>query len=161
MSDSTKRKDQSPSYLKLGMFSFIPKIVIVVLEQDSCLGSGYKYQTPAIVKNIQSINTKYFFGFTPTLRSRSTVDLSEFFNKQGCIDPVDSGLFVSSFMAYTFVCKATSVPPTSYELQYKLAIDPYLVQVRLHRLSSTSTARIRLRSSYRLYLRVASFGQIH
>ena len=25
----------------------------------------------------------------PTLRSRSSVDLGEFLNKQGCIDPVD------------------------------------------------------------------------
>ena len=30
-----------------------------------------------------------FFGFTLTLRSRSSVDLGEFFNKQGCIGPVD------------------------------------------------------------------------
>ena len=53
------------------------------------MSSGYKYWTPAIVREItnQSIPIT-FFGFTPTLR-RSIVDLDEFFNKQGCIDPID------------------------------------------------------------------------
>ena len=55
------------------------------------LGSGYKYQTPAIVKEnpINQIQVNYFFWLWPPLRSRSRVDLGEFFDKYGCIDPVD------------------------------------------------------------------------
>ena len=35
-------------------------------------------------------NTSYLlFRLRPPLRSRSIVDLGEFFNKYGCIDPVD------------------------------------------------------------------------
>ena len=30
-----------------------------------------------------------FFGSVPTLRSRSSIDLGEFFNKQGCIGLAD------------------------------------------------------------------------
>jgi hypothetical protein len=48
---------------------------------------AYKYKPPAIASSIHtSIKISlYFFGFTPTLRSKSNVDLGEFFNKQGCI----------------------------------------------------------------------------
>ena len=98
-----------------------------------------------------------FFGSVPTLRSRSRVDLGEFFNKQGCIGLADLRLVCKYRHGLYFCSKAASVKfDLHYELQYKLVTNSYLVQVRLHQLSSTSTARMRLRSSYRLYLRVAS-----
>ena len=57
-----KGKDQSPSYLKLGMFSFFcQRLQQIMLEQDSCLDFGYKYQTPAIVKTINQIQVNLLF----------------------------------------------------------------------------------------------------
>ena len=52
-----------------------------MLRQESCVGSVYKYHASAIVKQQQSIR--------PPLRSRSRVDLDEFFSEQSCIGPVD------------------------------------------------------------------------
>ena len=77
-----------------------------MLRQESCTGPRYKYQTPAIVEINQSIQIQvnYFFRLRPPLRSRSRVDLGEFFSKYGCIDPVDLHcLSVSTVMAYTSV----------------------------------------------------------
>ena len=84
----------------------MPKIVLSRTQIGFVLGSGYKYQTPAIVENNQSIKYKSitFFRLRPPLRSRSRVDLGEFFSKYGCIDPVDLHcLSVSTVMAYTSV----------------------------------------------------------
>ena len=44
-----------------------------------------------------------------TLRSRSSVDLGEFFNKQGYIGPADLWLSISTVMAYALVYKAASI----------------------------------------------------
>ena len=38
---------------------------------------------------INPIQVIYFFWLRPPLRSRSRVDLGEFFSEYGCIDPVD------------------------------------------------------------------------
>ena len=51
--------------------------------QDSFVGSWYKYWTPAIVKDTQSIKYKLLTF------SASRVDLGEFFSVQGCIGPAD------------------------------------------------------------------------
>ena len=74
-------------------------------RQESCTGPGYKYQTPAIVKDtINPIYKSFTFSAPATLRSRSRVDLGEFFSKYGCIDPVDLRcLSVSTVMTYTSV----------------------------------------------------------
>ena len=53
----------------------------IVLRQESCVGPGYKHQTLAIVKDtINEILVIYFFRLRPPLRSRSRVDLGEFFS---------------------------------------------------------------------------------
>ena len=86
----------------------------------------YKYKSPAIVsrRSNQPIQITFFFGSVPTLRSRSSVDLGEFFNKQGCIGSVDLGLSISTIMAYTLVSKAASIKFDFHcELEYKLVID--------------------------------------
>ena len=69
----------------------MPNIVLSRTRVGFVLGPGYKYQTPAIVKEqpINQIQVNYFFRLRPPLRSRSRVDLDEFFGKYGCIDPVD------------------------------------------------------------------------
>ena len=69
------------------------------------LGFGYKYQTLAIVKHtINQIQVNYFFWLRPPLRSRSRVDLGEFFSEYGCIDSVDLHcLSVSTVIVYTSV----------------------------------------------------------
>ena len=90
-----------------------------MLRQESCTGPEYKYQTPAIVKGhtINPIQVIYFFWLWPPLRSRSRVDLGEFFSKYSCIDPVDLHcLSVSTVMAYTSVRTAASI--RSIELDY-------------------------------------------
>ena len=87
-----------------------------MLRQKSYAGPGYKYEVPTIVKEQQSIQyTSYLlFRLWPPLRSRSRVDLSEFFSKYGCIDPVDLHcLSVSTVMAYTSVRTAASIWSTS------------------------------------------------
>jgi hypothetical protein len=60
-------------------------------RQESCVGPGYKYQTLAIIRH--TINPIYksftFFWLRPPLRSRSRVELDEFFSKYGCINLVD------------------------------------------------------------------------
>ena len=130
MLDSTKGKDQSPSYLKLGMFSFLcQRLQQIMLEQDSCLGSGYKYQTLSIEKHNQSIKYKsiYFFRLRPPLRSRSRVDLNEFFSEYGCIDPVDLHcLSVSTIMVYTSIHMAASIwsTPTATLVQASYRLLP-------------------------------------
>ena len=87
-----------------------------MLRHKSCVGSGYKYQTPAIAKGTQLIKYKLltFFLLRSPLRSQSRVDLGEFFSKYGCIDPVDLHcLSVSTVMAYTSVRTAASIRSTS------------------------------------------------
>ena len=92
-----------------------------MLELDSCLDSGYKYQAPAIVKHtINQIQVNLLFLLRPPLRSRSRVDLGEFFSEYGCIDPVDLHcLYVSTVMVYTSVRMAASIrsPPTATLVQ--------------------------------------------
>ena len=87
-----------------------------MLRQESCAGPGYKYQALAIVKGHQSINqiqVNYFFRLRPPLRSRSRVDLGEFFSEYGCINPVDLHcLSVSTVMVYTSVRMATLIRST-------------------------------------------------
>ena len=82
---------------KLGMFSFIPRIVMSRIWVEFMFRFRVQILDPGYCKRIHtSIKISlYFFGFTLTLRSRSTVDLDEFFNKQGCIDRSTSGLSVS------------------------------------------------------------------
>ena len=94
----------------------MPKIVLGHTRVGFILGSGYKYQTPAIVKEepMKQIQVNYFFWLWPPLRSRSGVDLDEFFSKYGYIDPVDLHcLFVTTIMAYTSVRTAASIRSTS------------------------------------------------
>ena len=68
----------------------MPKIVLSRTRVRFVLGSGYKYQTPAIVNQpINQIQVNYFFWLWPPLRSRSRVDLGEFFSEQGCISPAN------------------------------------------------------------------------
>ena len=63
---------------------------------------------------INQIQVIYFFWLRPPLRSRSRVDLDEFFSKYGCIDLVDLHyLSVSIIMAYTSVRMAASIRSTS------------------------------------------------
>ena len=86
-----------------------------MLRQESCTGPRYKYQTPAIVKGHQSIQIQvnYFFWLRPPLRSRSRVDLGEFFIEYGYIDPVDLHcLSVSIVMVYTSIRMAESIRST-------------------------------------------------
>ena len=118
-------------------FILCQRLQQIMLKQDSCLDSGYKYQTPAIV-NTQSIQYKlftFFFGSNhplgvgveqisasssastvASIRSTSTACCkychSLYLCSYGCIDPVDW-------------------PPL--RLWYKLVIDSCLVQVWLHR----------------------------
>ena len=86
-----------------------------MLRQESSTGPGYKYQTLAIVKE-QSINpntSQLLFRLRPPLRSRSRVDLGEFFSEYGCIDPIDLYcLSVSTVMVYTSVHMAASIQST-------------------------------------------------
>ena len=103
-----------------------------MLRQESCIGPGYKYQTPAIVKRNQSIQIQvnYFFWLHPPLRSRSRVDLGEFFSEYGCIDPVDLHcLSVSTVMVYTSIRMVASIRSTPLRLWYRLVIDSRLIQV--------------------------------
>ena len=91
------------------------KIVLSRTRIGFVLGSGYKYQTPAIVKRNQSIQIQvnYFFRLQPPLRSRSRVDLGEFFSEYGYIDPVDLHcLSISTVMVYTSVHMAASIRST-------------------------------------------------
>ena len=86
-----------------------------MLRQESSAGPGYKYQAPAIVKVQQSIQyTSYLlFLLRPPLRSRSRVDLDEFFSKYGCIDPVNLHcLSVSTVMVYISIRMAASIRST-------------------------------------------------
>ena len=90
----------------------MPKIVLSHARVGFVLGSGYKYQTLAIVEKepINQIQVNYFFRLRPPLRSKSRVDLGEFFSKYGCIDPVDLHcLSVSTVMVYTSVRMAASI----------------------------------------------------
>jgi hypothetical protein len=48
------------------------------------------------------------FGFHRHIRSRSTIDLSEFFNKLGCIGWSTFSLLISTITAYIIICKAAS-----------------------------------------------------
>ena len=77
--------------------------------------SGYIDQTSAIVKKelINQIQVNLLFRLQPPLRSRSRVDLGEFFSKYGCIDPVDLHcLSISTVMVYTSVRMAASIRST-------------------------------------------------
>ena len=79
------------------------------------MGLGYKYQSLTIVKDtINQIPVIHFFRLRPPLRSRSRVDLGEFFNEYGCIYPVDLHcLSVSTVMVYTSVRTTASIRSTS------------------------------------------------
>ena len=94
------------------MFFFIPKFVT---NRDQVgfmlLDYGYKYQTPAIVRDQSiQIQVNYFFRLWPPLRSRSRVDFGEFFSEYGCIDQVDLHcLSVSTVMVYTSIRMAASI----------------------------------------------------
>ena len=79
------------------------------------ISSGYKYKPPAIVITHNQSNTSYlFFRLQPPLRSRSRVNLGEFFSKYGCIDSVDLHcLSVSTVIVYTSVHMAASIRSTS------------------------------------------------
>ena len=92
----------------------MPKIVLSRTRVGFVLGPEYKYWTPAIVKKpINQIQVNYFFWLWPPLRSRSRVDLGEFFSEYGCIDPVDRHCSsVSTVMVYTSVRMATSIRST-------------------------------------------------
>ena len=100
-----------------------------MLRQKSCTGPGYKYQTPAIVKINQS---KYksitFFWLRPPLRSRSRVDLDEFFSEYGCINPVDLHcLSISTIMVIPlFVWLHRSGRPPLHELDQDQVIGSTL-----------------------------------
>ena len=86
-----------------------------MFRQESCTGPRYKYQTLAIIKRNQSIQIQvnYFFQIRPPLRSRSRVDLGEFFSEYGCIDSADLHcLSVSTVMVYTSVRMAASIRST-------------------------------------------------
>ena len=129
-----------------------------MLRQESCAGPGYKYQAPTIVKKQQSIQyTSYLlFWLRPPLRSRSRVDLGKFFSKYGCIDPIDLHcLSISTVMAYTSVRTAASIRSTSTTTLVWVSYRLLSSSSTAASIQSTSTARTRLRSSYRLYLRVA------
>ena len=90
------------------------KIVLSHTRVRFVLGPGYKYQTPAIVRTtINQIQVNYFFRLRPPLRSRSRVDLDEFFSEYGCIDLVDLHcLSVSTVMVYTSIRMAASIRST-------------------------------------------------
>ena len=128
--DSTWRKLES-------MYPNVSFFVFVCMWQES-LAQGININPQPLYQDIQSIKYNLpFFQLRPTLRSRSRVDLDEFFSKQGCIGLADLWL----------VCK------------YRHALYFCLYGcIDLVDLWSTSTVRIRLRSNYRLYLRVTSFG---
>ena len=87
-----------------------------MLRQESCTGRKYKYQTPAILKktSINPNTSQLLFQLWPPLRSRSRVDLGEFFSEYGCIDLVELYcLSVSTVMVYISIRMAASIRSTS------------------------------------------------
>ena len=63
------------------------RILFLYAKSSSPINNKVSWQLVNIHTSIKI--SLYFFGFTLILRSRSNVDLDEFFNKQSCIDPVD------------------------------------------------------------------------
>ena len=128
-----------------------------MLRHESCVGPGYKYQTSTIVKHtINPIQVIYFFWLRPPLRSRSRVDLGEFFSKYGCINLVYLHcLSVSTVMVYTSVRMAASIRSTSTACLY---VPSWLIPifVRLHRSSRPPL----LVYKYRHGLYLCSYGYI-
>ena len=69
-------------------------LYLFLLSSRVCLGllsaQGININPQLLYERHLSINQyQLLFWLHANLRSRSTVDLGEFFNKQSCIDPVD------------------------------------------------------------------------
>ena len=139
----------------------MPKIVLSRTRIGFLLGSRYKYQTSAIVEDNQSIKYKsiYFFWLQPPLRSRSRVDLGEFFSEQGCISSTDvrlvckyhHGLYFCSYGCIDLIdlhCNS-SISQLSTLVQFKYGcIDPVdlhcsnYIKVKLSALSKGGILRV-------------------
>ena len=78
-----------------------------MLRQESCVGPGYKYQSPAIVRHtINQIQVTYFFGSGHPLG----VDLGKFFSEQGCIGLADLRL-VYKYHHGLYLCLYDCIDP--------------------------------------------------